>query len=412
MSNTVSKSDQMNIQDIALISFGGIKDRKFRFALNLLGILIGCAAVTGLISVTQGMNTEINSQLDILGANTINIMPSTGDSDRPMTGPQTMMIPVSLSWRDLQIIESIPELEYVAPIQSNYCSYTITGDTNIAQVMGVGIDIFVINPNFEVSSGRTFTRSDKAAAIIGSKIAQPEGEEEPILQVGDRLKLTTIGTSEPKELTLRIIGIIKESGMTMGMSPDEMIVIPVRTSEQFFETSGSYDIIMGSVYDLDDTEVVTAQIEDKIEDVQIVSAESARDMIGQVTGTIEAVLGGIAAISLVVAGVGIVNTMTVSVSERTKEIGTMKAVGAKNTDIMLIFLAESGYTGLAGGFVGGAFGFVLGIVIGDFIGLPVVLNIGLWAMVVGFAIVTSIAAGAWPAWRAANLHPVEALRYE
>jgi putative ABC transport system permease protein len=230
--------------------------------------------------------------------------------------------------------------------------------------------------------------------------------------VGDRLKLSTIETSEPKEMTLRIIGITKESGMTMGMSPDEMIIIPVRTSEQFFESSGSYDMIIASVYDLEDTVTVTSQIEEKIEDVQIVSAESARDMIAEVTGTIEAVLGGIAAISLVVAGVGIVNTMTVSVSERTKEIGTMKAVGAKNSDVMMIFLAESSYTGLAGGFLGAAFGFVLGIVIGNFIGLPVTLNLWLWAMVVVFAIITSVVAGAWPAWRAANLHPVEALRFE
>ena len=90
----------------------------------------------------------------------------------------------------------------------------------------------------------------------------------------------------------------------------------------------------------------------------------------------------------------------------------MKAVGAKNSDVMMIFLAESGYTGLAGGFLGGAFGFVLGIVIGDFVGLPVMLNMRLWAMVVAFAIITAIVAGAWPSWRAAKLHPVEALRFE
>jgi putative ABC transport system permease protein len=403
----------MNIQDIVSISFGGINDRKFRFALNLLGILIGCAAVTGLISVTQGMNTEINSQLDILGANAINIIPTTGDSENSMmTGSQAMMIPVTLSWRDLQIIESIPELEYVAPVQSNYCSYTITGDTRIAQVMGVGMDIFAINPNYEISSGRTFTRSDKASAIIGSKIAQPDNEEEPVLKIGDRLKLTPVDSSESSEITVRIIGITKESGMTMGISPDEMIILPLRTSEQLFDSSGSYDMIMASVYDLEDTDDVTIYIEEKIEDVQIVSAESARDMIAEVTGTIEAVLGGIAAISLLVAGVGIVNTMTVSVSERTREIGTMKAIGAKNSDVLLIFLSESSYTGLAGGFMGAAFGFVLGIVIGNFIGLPVTLNMWLWVMVVIFAILTSIMAGAWPAWRAANLDPVEALRHE
>jgi putative ABC transport system permease protein len=200
--------------------------------------------------------------------------------------------------------------------------------------------------------------------------------------------------------------------MSMGMSPDDMIMIPARTSEQLFESSGKYDMVMASVYDIDDMDSVTSKIEDKLDDVQVVSADSVRGMIGDVTGTIEAVLGGIAAISLIVAGVGIINTMTVSVSERTKEIGTLKAIGAKNVDVLLIFLAESGYTGLAGGFLGGAFGFLLGIAIGDFIGLPVSLNIELWAMVVGFAILTSMVAGVWPAWSAANLNPVDALRHE
>jgi putative ABC transport system permease protein len=322
-----------------------------------------------------------------------------------------MMIPVYLSWRDLQIIEAIPGIDRVAPIQQNFCTYTLTGNTHITTIMGVGIDIFAINPNYEISDGRSFTRSDKAVAIIGSNVAYPEDEEEPILEVGDRLKITSLGTSEPKELSLRIVGITKESGMTMGMTPDDMIMIPIRASEQFFESSG-YDMIMASLFDIDDTEIVTSKIKDKIEDIQIVSAESVRDMIGQVTGTIESVLGGIAAISLVVAGVGIINTMTVSVSERTKEIGTLKAIGAKNIDVLMIFLVESGYTGLAGGFLGGAFGFALGILIGNVIDLPIFLDLGLWTMVVLFAILTSIIAGAWPAWSASNLDPVEALRRE
>jgi putative ABC transport system permease protein len=104
--------------------------------------------------------------------------------------------------------------------------------------------------------------------------------------------------------------------------------------------------------------------------------------------------------------------MTVSVSERTKEIGTMKALGAKSVDVLLIFLAESGYTGLTGGVLGGAFGFVLGITIGDFIGLPVSLNPDLWGRVVVFAVLTSMVAGVWPAWSAAKLNPVDALRHE
>ena len=402
----------MNLQDIITISFSGITDRKFRFALNLLGILIGCAAVTGLISVTQGMNTEISSQLDILGANSLTIIPTTGEEMSMASGPSSMIIPLFLSWKEIEIIEDIQGIESVAPVQRNYGSYTITGDTHITTIMGMGYNIFDINPSFEVELGRSFTRSDKAVAVIGSNVAFPDTELEPILEVGDRLKITTVGASEPKEITLRIIGITEDSGMSMAMSPDDAIMIPLRTSELLFENSGKYDMALVRIGDVQDSEAVTLEIEEKIEDVQVVSAESAQEMIGEVTGTIESVLSGIAAISLVVAGVGIVNTMTVSVSERTKEIGTMKAIGAKNTEILMLFLAESGYTGLIGGILGGAFGFLLGIAIGNFIGLPVSLDFGLWGMVVLFALITSLIAGAWPAWSAAHLNPVEAFRHD
>ena len=402
----------MNIQDIITISFGGITDRKFRFALNLLGILIGCAAVTGLISVTQGMNTEISSQLDILGANSLTIIPTTGEDMSMASGPSSMIIPLFLSWKEIEIIEDIPGVESVAPVQRNYGSYTITGDTRVTTIMGMGYNLFDINPSFEIEQGRSFTRSDKAVAVIGSNVAFPDTELEPILEVGDRLKITTIGASEPKEITLRIIGITEDSGMSMAMSPDDAIMIPLRTSEQLFGNSGNYDMALARIGDVQDSEAVILEIEEKIEDVQVVSAESAKEMIGEVTETIESVLSGIAAISLVVAGVGIVNTMTVSVSERTKEIGTMKAIGAKNTEILWLFLAESGYTGLAGGILGGGFGFLLGIAIGNFVGLPVSLDFSLWGKVILFALFTSLIAGAWPAWSAARLNPVEAIRHE
>lgn len=402
----------MNIQDIVLISFGGIRDRKFRFALNLLGILIGCAAVTGLISVTQGMNTEISGQLDILGANSLTIIPTTGEEMSMSSGPTSMIIPLFLSWREIEIIENIPGIESVAPVQRNFCSYTITGNTRVTAVMGMGVNLFDINPSFAIEEGRSFSRGDKAVAVIGANVAFPDTALEPILEVGDRLKITTIGANEPEEITLRIIGITEDSGMSMSMSPDDAILIPLRTSELLFGNSGNYDMAVARIADVDNSESITFEIEEKLEDVQVVSAASAQEMIGEVTGTIEAVLSGIAAISLVVAGVGIVNTMTVSVSERTKEIGTMKAIGAQNLDVLFIFLAESGYTGLAGGFLGGAFGFLLGIVVGGFIGLPVTLDYGLWGMVTLFAVLTSVLAGAWPAWSAANLNPVEALRHE
>jgi putative ABC transport system permease protein len=148
------------------------------------------------------------------------------------------------------------------------------------------------------------------------------------------------------------------------------------------------------------------------DDVAVLSAETMQELVGTILGAIEAVLGGVAAISLLVAGVGIVNTMTISVMERTREIGIMKAIGSKSTDVLLIFLSEAVITGLAGGALGAGLGFLLGNTIGNTIDMPVSLNPMLGVGVIAFAIITTVLSGLYPAWRAAKMHPVEALRAE
>jgi len=401
----------MKLTDIAELSRSGVSERKFRFALNLLGILIGCMAVTGLISITQTMNNEITGQLDILGANTIMVIPS--DDISVTSGSQVMSNVQYLSWRDKQLLSQYTEVESIAAIQSNYCQYDITGKKYKAQIMGVDKELFEINSNFEIVEGRSFTRNDKASVIIGANIAQPEGEDEPILEVGDRLHITTLGTATPKELTLRVIGITKKSGNIMGaVNPDEILVIPLRTSEQLYDASGQYVMIQVLISNPENVNKITNKIEEDFEDVSAVSSETALETVGNITNVIESVLGGIAAISLIVAGVGIVNTMTVSVSERTREIGVLKAIGAKNNDVLQIFLSEASYTGILGGFIGGGLGFIIAQVISNYIGLSMDLSLSLWFYVVVFAFLTSILAGIWPAWRASNLDPVDALRQE
>jgi putative ABC transport system permease protein len=410
----LESENNMNFTDVISISFNAITERKYRFFLNLVGILIGITAITGLVSLTQGMNTEINEQLDILGINSITIIPGSGDSNTPMMaqGPQIMNSPITLSWRDRNVISNILEIDEVAEVQSNYCAYTIAGKDYVSQVVGVGVNIFSINSNFGVSEGRVLSRNDKAAVIIGQNIAKPNSEDKSVLQVGDRLIIKTIGEKQDRELTLRIVGIAKESGTTMGVSPDDMIVIPIRTSEQFFDSAGEYSMLMASIYNLDDMDIVEKKIKDYIDDAIVVTPRSAKEMVESIIGTLESVLGGIAGISLLVAGVGIVNTMTTSVNERTREIGILKALGAKNFDVLFLFLNEAAYTGITGGFFGGGLGFLLGRMVGNYIGLTVDVNFSLWFSVIGFAIITSLIAGAIPAFRASKLDPVDALRHE
>jgi putative ABC transport system permease protein len=265
----------------------------------------------------------------------------------------------------------------------------------------------------KLDEGRFFIRGDNAVAIIGRNIAFPQNEEEEVVGLGDRLKLIVRVRGEPKEITLRVMGVLEEHGSLFGLNVDDVIGIPFRTYDKLFEQGGSCAIVQAYIEDSIEINSVADDLEENLGDAYfVVSPSAALEVQKQVTGTIQAVLGGIAAISMFVAGIGIVNTMTISVNERTKEIGTLKAIGAKNTDILLLFISEAVYTGFIGGLVGVAFGFSIGKLVGKYIGLPVEINLMLGLGTLVFAVFTSLVSGARPAWNAAKLNPVEALRKE
>jgi len=402
----------MRLSDIVVISFNGINERRFRFALNLLGIMIGCAAITGLISVTQSMNSAISTQLEVLGVDTLFILPGGTGGDSYVPTASIVSSPVTLTRRDKAVIESLPEIESVSVMQQQYCTYSLRGENHLTSIYGIDYSLFEINNNYEVAEGRTFNRNDKSSIIIGSKIAQPDGESEPILRVGDRIKIVTFGVVPEQEMTFRIVGIMKSSGGMEQMNPDTMVLIPIRVCEQLFDSSGTYNVFQAKVSMNENLDLIAQKIKDNVEDAIVITPDSIRATVDSIISLIEDVLLGIAAISLIVAGVGIINTMTISVNERTKEIGTLKAVGARNSDVMFLFLFESSYTGLMGGILGGAFGFLLGKSIGGYVGVSVEVSASLLMFVMSFAMITSIIAGAWPAWKASNLDPVEALRNE
>ena len=397
----------MKLQDTILIAYQGLNERKFRLALNILGILIGCAAVTGLISITQGLTVEVSTQLEIFGPTNIMVMPFEIRQGRGLVGE-------SFNWRDVQTMERVPNIQYISPIVSNQiATYNIRGTTYMAYIYGATPEYFDIFSSYKIAEGRKLIQSDSGAVVIGHLIAQPDPDKDPIFKVGDRITLNFYVSGEPRTATFRIVGIMEEIGGTFGSQDDRSLVMSYRDAQNTFETGSKVDFVAIRVNDIKNVETVSQEIKDKFNNkVMVMSYDQIKEQVNQVLGTIEAVLGGIAAISLIVAGVSIINTMTISVMERTREIGILKAIGSKSGEILMLFITEATITGIIGGILGAIVGFIAGILVGNYIELPVSTSPSLGALVVCFSLITSVLAGLYPSWQASNLSPVEALRYE
>jgi putative ABC transport system permease protein len=292
-------------------------------------------------------------------------------------------------------------------------TYTLRGNTYVASVYGLTEDFQKLNESFEISEGRQFVSSDNGVAIVGENVAWPEDEDKPILKIGDRITLKTRIGGVEKTLTVKVVGVLKKQGSTFGINLDSAVAIPLHDAQQLYESGNEYSLIMAQADSVDNVATAASAIKAKLgKGYSTVTAASAKATMDRVLGSIQAVLSGIAAISLIVAGVGIINTMTVSVMERTREIGVLKAIGAKSKQVLLMFLSEAVLTGFIGGIIGVLLGVGLSQLIGTIIGITPSLSLTNDLMVVGFAILTTTLSGLYPAWRAANLNPVEALRSE
>jgi putative ABC transport system permease protein len=357
--------------------------------------------------MTQGLNDEVGSQLNRFGPNNLMIIPGELTTGAGFMGQ-------SFTWRDLETIRRVPGIDTVTPIIGNkIAEFQRKGETYFTYVFGVEAEYFEINEGWKVEKGRNLKRGETGVALLGADVAQPKDMDKPIFDIGDRITIFVNVGGEEDSITLRVVGIMERMGGTLGSEDDSSLFIPLRVCQQLYMMGGEFQYIAAQVKDGGRIPEVITEINERMSDsVTVMSAESMGEMVGSILGVIEGTLGGIAAISLLVAGVGIVNTMTISVMERTREIGVLKALGAKSRDVLLMFLSEALVTGFIGGTLGVLLGFALGGLIGRYINLPVSNSISLGMSVVAFAITTSALSGLYPAWRAANLRPVEALRHE
>lgn len=416
----------MNLLESFRVAWRGLMANKLRSALTMLGIIIGIFAVIVLISIGRGLETIVNEQFSAIGSNLMFVFPvSPGTSiqgGRPSSrGSQ------GLSNRDVEAISDpfrTPDVLAIAPSISGTRTVSYGGNDTDTSVEGVTPAYEEVR-NFPVELGSFITQADVEAeariAVLGQTVVDDlfEVYEDPI---GETVRIEGI--------PFRVVGVLQEKGGSSFGDEDDVVFIPLSTAQRrlFQRRNREGDFLVDTIYAeatsedrmdaaafqitevLRDTHDIQFRDED---DFQVITQDEILSAAGQITGAVTLFLGIIAAISLLVGGIGIMNIMLVSVTERTREIGLRKAVGAKRRDILLQFLIESMLLSVFGGLIGTALGIVGAEVaqrLVEDLTTVVSADIILLATLVSAAI--GIFFGIYPAYSAAGLNPIDALRYE
>jgi putative ABC transport system permease protein len=408
----------MNFWQSLVEAFESLSSNKLRSGLTILGIVIGVAAVIAMISIGRGAEQSITGSIQGIGTNLLFIFRASSDQVR---NPQ----PLTLG--DAEAIGDpfqAPSVIGVAPLLQGRASASAAGQNTSTQLSGVTPDYSPVR-NYNVVEGEFINEEHllgrASVAILGQEVARKLfGRTEGL--VGATLRIE----GQP----FRVIGVLEPKGGSAFSNEDDQILIPLTTSQQRLlrrATRDRVDLLL--VQAISSEAVPLAQDEVAqilryrhrtpigVDDFQILSQQDFLDTARTITNILTIFLGGIAAISLLVGGIGIMNIMLVSVTERTREIGLRKALGARRMDILIQFLTESVVLSLFGGLIGIGLGWLISFVVGQIatannadinpsIGLDTILLATLFSSAVGLFF------GLYPANRAAGLEPVEALRYE
>ncbi len=414
----------MKLRRVFLETFSSLSANKLRTGLTILGIVIGVAAVIAMLAIGQGAQNSITSSINSIGTNLLFV--SSGAQMRFFGGGNTVRNIKPLTMADAQALMDpyqAPSIQAVAPILQGSTSVSANGQTTDTTVYGVTPAYFSMR-NEKVAEGSIF--NDQQVNVRSR-----------VVVIGPDLATTLYGrTSNLVGQTLRvngqsftIIGVLESKGGTSMGSADNQIIIPLTTARDrvIKRTGTTVDTIYVQAVSADSVSEANTQISQILrlrhrvaegkEDFSVFNQQDLLETASSITGILTVFLGGIAAISLLVGGIGIMNIMLVSVAERTREIGLRKALGARNRDIMIQFLVESSILSLLGGVIGILLGWLISLLIGQIasasgntLNPAVSLNAVLLATL--FSAAVGLFFGIYPARRAARLEPVEALRYE
>lgn len=397
-----------------LMAWASLIANKLRSLLTMLGIIIGVAAVIALVSIGNGVKQDIEDSISSLGSNLLVVLPGAPRTPgvRPSQGSMK-----SLKISDYEAIAKLEGVKAASPMTNGSYVVIYQNKNWTTSVAGVNSNFQDVN-NWTMTSGRFFSdknvQNRERVAVVGQTVVKNLfADEDP---VGKEIRV--------KNIPFRVIGVLKSKGNgTMGNDQDDTVLIPYTTSMERVEgidylrrvyvvakDDGGIDRLQA---DIENLLRVRHNIKDtNLDDFNIQNMKSIMETVAQTTGTFTLFLGAVAAISLVVGGIGIMNIMLVSVTERTREIGVRKALGATYSVIVTQFLIEAVVISLMGGFIGIAFGIGASKVIGMVSGMSTIVSVPTIIMSFAFSMAIGLIFGIYPARKAAKLNPIDALHYE
>jgi len=416
----------MQLADMFKLAYKALVDRKIRSVLTILGITVGSAIILALIASSSGLNAGITANIEKTGANVLTVQNSRGFFASGSTSQY------QLSQIDLDYLKTVSGVVGVYPYYSYSASINTGGTALRASITGIDLSALpVLYKGLAVAAGSIPLFGDTTSAVVGWGIANPTSGT-PI-GVNQMVSMSISGISGTKgavSYAILATAILQEYGTTLFANIDDSIYISLQAAQFLAKTpyfSGIYVIV-------DNTDNV-ANVQTAVttyygNNVRVTSPGQILSSIQGITGQLTVFLGSIGAVSLFVATVGIVNTMYVSVMERTREIGILKALGYRPRQIMGMFLSEAALTGVIGAFCGLALGYVLAFFMGGMLGglggggggmfgggrggttIQPVFSDGLIAFALVFPVILATIAGLYPAWRASRMNAVVALKYE
>lgn len=397
-----------------LMAWASLIANKMRSILTMLGIIIGVAAVIALVSIGNGVKQDIQNSISSLGSNLLMVMPGAPRTPgvRPSAGSMK-----SLKVADYEAIAKLDGVKAASPMTNGTYVVIYQNKNWTTSVSGVNANYLDVN-NWSMKSGRFLSdkniQNRERVAVVGKTVVKNLfGDEDP---VGAEIRV--------KNIPFRIIGVLNSKGSgAMGNDQDDMVIIPYTTAMERVEGVDYLRMIYVVGKDENGIDRLQSDIENllrvrhgikdtNLDDFNIQNMNSIMETMEETTGTLTLFLGAVAAISLVVGGIGIMNIMLVSVTERTREIGVRKALGATYSVIVTQFLIEAVVISLMGGIIGIILGIGSSKLIGMASGMSTVISIPTIVMSFAFSMAIGLIFGIYPARKAAKLNPIDALHYE